>query len=110
MVFTPEGDLLVTERPGRLRIVRDGVLLDEPVSGLPEVLAIGQGAMPQDGREQAGMRDLILHPEFTENRLLYLSYTKPGSDSLGNISVVRGRFENDALSEIEEIFHAFRLW
>lgn len=106
MVFTPEGDLLVTERPGRLRIVRDGVLLDEPVSGLPEVLAIGQGAMPQDGREQAGMRDLILHPEFTENRLLYLSYTKPGPDSLGNIAVVRGRFENDTLSEIEEIFHA----
>ena len=106
MVFTPEGDLLVTERPGRLRIIRDDVLIDDPVEGLPEILAIGQGAMPQDGREQAGMRDLILHPDFAENRLLYLSYTKPGPDSLGNITVVRGRFENDRLSDVEELFHA----
>ena len=106
MVFTPEGDLLVTERPGRLRIIRDDVLIDDPVEGLPEILAIGQGAMPQDGREQAGMRDLILHPDFAENRLLYLSYTKPGPDSLGNIAVVRGRFENDRLSNVEELFHA----
>ena len=106
MVFTPEGDLLVTERPGRLRIIRDDVLIDDPVEGLPEILAIGQGAMPQDGREQAGMRDLVLHPDFAENRLLYLSYTKPGPDSLGNITVVRGRFENDRLSDVEELFHA----
>ena len=106
MVFTPEGDLLVTERPGRLRIIRDDVLIDDPVEGLPEILAIGQGAMPQDGREQAGMRGLILHPDFAENRLLYLSYTKPGPDSLGNIAVVRGRFENDRLSNVEELFHA----
>ena len=106
MVFTPEGDLLVTERPGRLRIIRDDVLIDDPVEGLPEILAIGQGAMPQDGREQAGMRDLVLHPDFAENRLLYLSYTKPGPDSLGNITVVRGHFENDRLSDVEELFHA----
>ena len=106
MVFTPEGDLLVTERPGRLRIIRDDVLIDDPIAGLPEILAIGQGAMPQDGREQAGVRDLILHPDFAENRLLYLSYTKPGADSLGNIAVVRGRLEDDRLSDVEEIFHA----
>ena len=106
MVFTSEGDLLVTERPGRLRIVRDGSLVNDPVEGLPKILAIGQGAMPQDGREQAGMRDVMLHPDFTTNRLLYLSYTKPGADSLGNIAVIRGRFENDRLSEVEEVFHA----
>jgi len=106
MAFTPEGDLLVTERPGRLRIVRNDVLVEEPVEGLPDILAIGQGAMPQDGREQAGMRDLILHPDFATNRLLYLSYTKAGADSLGNIAVVRGRFENDRLYEVEELFHA----
>lgn len=106
MVFTPEGDLLVTERPGRLRIVRNDVLVEEPVEGLPDILAIGQGAMPQDGREQAGMRDLILHPDFATNRLLYLSYTKAGADSLGNIAVVRGRFENDRLYDVEELFHA----
>lgn len=106
MTFTPEGDLLVAERPGRLRIVRDDVLLDQPVEGLPDILATGQGAMPQDGYEQAGMRDVMLHPDFPDNRLLYLSYTKPGADSLGNIAVARGRFENDALSEVEELFHA----
>jgi glucose/arabinose dehydrogenase len=106
MVFTPEGDLLVTERPGRLRIVRDGALIPEPVSGLPEIIALGQGAKSMDGREQAGMRDVILHPDFVSNRLIYLSYTKPGADSLGNLAVARGRFENDRLSDVEEIFHA----
>ena len=106
MVFTPEGDLLVTERPGRLRIVRDGALISEPVAGLPDVIALGQGAKSMDGREQAGMRDVILHPDFVLNRLLYLSYTKPGADSLGNLAVARGRFENDRLSDVEEIFHA----
>jgi glucose/arabinose dehydrogenase len=106
MTFTPEGDLLVTERPGRLRIVRDGVLLPEPVQGLPDILALGQGAMSMNGLEQAGMRDVVLHPDFASNRLLYLSYTKPGADSLGSLAVVRGRFENDRLSEVEEIFHA----
>ncbi len=106
MVFTPEGDLLVTERPGRLRIVRNGALISEPVAGLPEVIALGQGAKSMDGREQAGMRDVILHPNFVSNRLLYISYTKPGADSLGNLAVSRGRFENDRLSDVEEIFHA----
>lgn len=106
MTFTPEGDLLVTERPGRLRIVRHGVLLPEPVAGLPDILALGRGAKSQDGREQAGMRDVVLHPRFASNRLLYISYTKPGAEGLGNLAVARGRFESDRLSEVEEIFHA----
>ena len=106
MAFTPEGDLLVTERPGRLRIVRDDVLLPEPVAGLPEVLFLGSGAISMDGREQAGMRDVILHPDFASNRLLYLSYTKVGPDTLGSLAVARGRFDNDRLSDVEEIFVA----
>lgn len=106
MAFTPEGDLLVTERPGRLRIVRNGVLLPDPVTGLPEILALGRGGMPQDGREQPGMRDVVLHPDFPANRLLYISYTKPGSGGLGNLAVARGRFERDRLSDVQEIFHA----
>jgi glucose/arabinose dehydrogenase len=106
MAFTPEGDLLVTERPARLRIVRKGVLLPEPVAGLPDVLALGRGAMPQDGREQAGMRDVVLHPDFATNRLIYLSYTKPGAGGLGNLAVARARFEHDRLSNVQEIFHA----
>jgi glucose/arabinose dehydrogenase len=106
MAFTPEGDLLVTERPGRLRIIRDGTLLPDSVEGLPDILALGRGAMPMNGLEQAGLRDVVLHPDFASNRLLYLSYVKPGPDSLGTLAVVRGRYENDRLSAVEELFHA----
>jgi glucose/arabinose dehydrogenase len=106
MAFTPEGDLLVTERPGRLRIVRAGELLPDAVEGLPDVVALGRGARSMNGLEQAGMRDVVLHPDFASNRLLYLSYTKPGADSLGTLAVARGRFENDRLTDVEEIFNA----
>ena len=106
MVFTPEGDLLVTERPGRMRIIRDDVLLPDSVEGLPDIIALGRGARAMNGLEQAGLRDVRLHPDFEENRLLYLSYVKPGADSLGNLAVARGRYENDRLHEVEELFHA----
>lgn len=106
ITFTPDGDMLVTERPGRLRIVRRGKLLPTPVAGLPNILALGNGATPQDGREQAGLRDVVLHPRFAENRLLYLSYVKPGANGYGNLAVARGRFESDRLINVQEIFHA----
>ena len=104
--FTPEGDLLVTERPGRLRIIRKGVLLPDSVAGLPPIQAIGRGARALASLEQAGLRDVVLHPDFATNRLLYISYVKPGADSLGSIAVIRGRFENDRLTNVQEIFHA----
>jgi aldose sugar dehydrogenase len=106
MAFTPEGDMLVTERPGRLRIVRKGQLLAAPVAGLPEVLFLGNGATSQDGIEQAGMRDVVLHPQFATNRLVYLSYVKAGANGFGNLAVARGRFENDRLSDVKDIFLA----
>ena len=106
MAFTPEGDLLVTERPGRLRIIRDGVLLPDSVEGLPDIVALGRGARSMNGLEQAGLRDAIPHPDFATNRLLYLSYTKPGADSLGTLTVARGRFDGDRMSDVEEIFQA----
>lgn len=106
MAFTPEGDLLVTERPGRLRIIRDGVLLPDSVGGLPDLIALGRGARSMNGYEQAGLRDVALHPDFDGNRLLYLSYTTPGADSLGPIAIARGRFEDDRLLDVEEIFRA----
>lgn len=97
MAFLPGGDLLVTERPGRLRIIRDGRLLPDPVPGVPEVVAQGQG----------GLLDVMPHPEFASNRLLYLSYSKPKADrERGTTAVLRGRFENDRLSDVEEIFEA----
>ncbi len=106
IAFTPDGDMLVTERPGRLRIVRRGKLLAQPVAGLPNILYLGNGATPQDGREQAGLRDVVLHPKFSENRLLYISFVKPGADGYGNLAVARGRFENDRLTDLQELFHA----
>lgn len=95
MAFLPDGDMLVTERPGRLRLVRNGVLLEDPVPGTPEVFARGQG----------GLLDIALHPDFSTNRLIYLSYSKPvGANS--TTAVARARFENDALLDLEDIFVA----
>lgn len=96
MAFLPGGDLLVTERPGRLRIVRGGKLLPDPVPGVPAVFARGQG----------GLLDVVPHPGFSTNRLLYLSFSKPLPDGGSTTAVVRGRFENDRLSGVEEIFVA----
>ncbi len=106
MAFTPDGDLLVTERPGDLRIVRDGQLLETPVAGLPPVAALGRGARAMNGLEQAGLRDVVLHPDYENNGLLYVSYVKPDADSLGNLAVIRGSFDGERLSDVEEIFHA----
>lgn len=63
MAFLPGGDMLGTKKPGRLRVIRDGVLLEEPVPGLPEVYAAGQ----------AGLLDVVPHPDFITNRLVYLA-------------------------------------
>ena len=97
VAFLPNGDMLVTERPGRLRIVRDGVLQPEPIAGTPRVRYEGQG----------GLLEVALHPEFNSNRLLYLSYSKPNEDaSEGTPAVGRGRLENNSLTDFEEIFEA----
>ena len=97
MAFLPGGDMLITERPGRLRLVRNGVLRMAPVEGVPEVLARGQG----------GLFDVVLHPDFESNRLVYLSYAKPiGDGSEATTAVARGRFENDRLTDVEDIFIA----
>ncbi len=97
IAFLPGGDMLVTERPGRLRIVRNGALLPDSVPGVPRVLAEGQG----------GLLDVVLHPNFAANRLVYLSFSKPvGSGNEATTAVVRGRFENDRLTNVQEIFEA----
>jgi glucose/arabinose dehydrogenase len=95
LAFLPGGDLLVTERPGRLRIIRDGRLLPDAVAGVPAVHAEGQG----------GLLDVVPHPAFESNRLLYLSYAKPVADG-ATTAVSRGRFEGDRLVDVEEIFEA----
>ena len=97
IAFLADGDILITERPGRLRIVREGRLLPDPVPGVPEVLAQGQG----------GLLDVQPHPDFTENRLIYITYSRAYTDLEGARTVlIRGAFQDDALTNIEEIFSA----
>ena len=100
MAFLPNGSILVTERPGRLRIVRDGVLDPNPVAGVPLVRAQGL----------AGLMDLALHPRFNENKLIYFTYHKPVSEASGNnagvITLARGRWDGAALVDVQDIFSA----
>lgn len=95
MVFLPNGDALVTERAGRLRILRDGQILEQPVSGVPEVKAAGQG----------GLMDIILHPDFADNHLLFLSYAHENSDGV-TTRVARARYQDGALSDVDVVFEA----
>jgi len=98
MAWLPNGDMLVTERAGRLRIVRDGNLLPDPVPGVPEVFTTGG---------QAGLFDVLPHPDFADNQYLYLSFAKPLEErGASTTTVVRGRFVNDRLEDVEEIFVA----
>ena len=95
MAWLPNGDMLVTEKPGRLRIVRDGNLLPEPVSGVPEVFYQGQG----------GLFEVLPHPDFATNQTIYLSFAKPVGDN-STTAIIRARLENGNLSDVTEIFAA----
>ena len=92
LAFLPNDDMLVTERVGRLRIVRNGELSPAPVKGVPEVALGGQG----------GLLDVALHPKFMENRLIYLSYVGAGEGGSGT-EVARARLVDDALVDLETI-------
>jgi len=95
LAFLPGGDVLVSEREGRLRVIRDGRLLPRPVRGLPDVRVMGQG----------GLLDLLPHPEFSTNRLLYFSYAAD-LDGGATTHVARARLENDTLSDVDVLFRA----
>jgi len=88
VAFLPDGGMLVTERPGRLRVVHDGKLQPEPVAGVPAVFASGQG----------GLLEVALHPQFAQNGWVYLSYAEPGeggaSTALARAKLVQGRLED----------------
>jgi glucose/arabinose dehydrogenase len=94
LAFLPDSRILVTERPGRLRIVgRDG-RLSEPLTGVPEVAARGQG----------GLLDVAVDPRFNENRLVYLSFSEPGEDGTSGTSVARGRLGDRGLESVEVVY------
>ena len=93
IAFLPDGGMLVTERPGRLRVIRDGVLDPHAISGVPEVRTDGNG----------GLMDVALHPDFSENGLVYLTYTKPVEMGWGAPSLAVGRLEAGALMDVRDL-------
>lgn len=98
LAFLPDGRLLVTERAGRLRIVSPGGALSNPVAGVPDVAARGQG----------GLLDVALAPDFEATGLIYLSYAEPREGGAGT-SVARGRLvESDGMARLERLEVIFR--
>jgi aldose sugar dehydrogenase len=97
LAFLPKGDVLITERGGSLRLFQDGVLVPEPLEGVPsDVLARGL----------SGMMEVALHPQFEQNHLVYLTYTRKLGERLGTVALVRGRLEGTALRDVEDVFVA----
>jgi glucose/arabinose dehydrogenase len=94
LAFLPGGDMLVTERPGRLRLIKNGVLQPNPVAGMPAVRAGGL----------QGLMDVVLHPQFAQNRFVYFSYHRPAGENAGETMLARGRWENDSLVDVRDIF------
>ncbi|HET9567582.1 MAG TPA: PQQ-dependent sugar dehydrogenase, partial [Vicinamibacterales bacterium] len=86
--------ILVTEREGRLRIVRNGKLDPTPIAGTPQVFA----------RVLAGLLDVAPHPRFAENRVIYLSYSKAGENNLTTTALARGVFDGMSLKDVKDIF------
>jgi glucose/arabinose dehydrogenase len=96
LAVLPDGGYLVTERPGRMRLVGADGTLSEPIDGVPDVVAEGQG----------GLLDVAVGPEFASDRMVYFSYAKPMGDGTSATAAARGRLSEDgtALSEVEDIF------
>lgn len=102
LAFLPDGGILVTNRPGELRIIRNDVLDPNPVKGGPESTFAGESGLPGAVH---GYIDVILHPQFNNNRLIYISYTKPMEE--GNAHAVgRGRWTGKAITGFEDIWVA----
>ena len=93
LAWLPDGAMLITERPGRLRIARDGALDPTPIAGLPEVFAENQG----------GLMDVAVHPRFLENQWIYLTYSH-GTNDANRTRIARATFDGSALSDVQVIF------
>jgi glucose/arabinose dehydrogenase len=99
LAFLPSGKMLVTERPGRLRVVTSDGKLSPPVAGLPTV----------DNRGQGGLLDVLLDPDFRSNQLIYWSYAELRENNENNTAVARGKFVDDAsaprVDDVQVIYH-----
>jgi aldose sugar dehydrogenase len=98
MAFLPDGSILVTERAGRLRLIKGGSLQTAPIAGVP---AVHTGS-------QAGLFDIVLHPKFAENNIVYLTYAA-GTAAANGTQVARARFDGSALQDLKVIFKAMPL-
>jgi glucose/arabinose dehydrogenase len=98
--WLPDGSMLITERPGRLRLLKNGVLDPTPISGVPVVKA----------QRLSGLMDVALHPKFAENRIIYLTYNKGREDGMLATVLARGRLEGNALKDVKDIFVAEPWW
>jgi glucose/arabinose dehydrogenase len=95
IAFLPDGRILVTERKGEIRIIKNGQLLEEKIEGVPAVFAQGQG----------GLLDIKLHPDYASNGWIYLTYSKPGEGGAGT-TVARTKLNGNTFTDFQEIFSA----
>lgn len=95
VAFLPDGTILVTERPGRIRIIRDGALVPAPAAGVPDVYV----------DNQAGLFDILVDPDFAENNTLYLSYAH-GTARQNATRIARATFDGATISDLEVIYEA----
>ncbi len=95
LAILPDGDVLVSELTGALRVIRNGKLVAQPVAGVPESLYGGQG----------GLMDVVAHPDYAQNKLVYLSLSVGTADA-NALRVIRGRFNGNALEDIATVFEA----
>ncbi len=93
IAFLPDSGMLVTERPGRVRVIRDDILDPHSIRGVPEVRTDGNG----------GLMDIAVHPNFSENGLVYLTYTKPVENGWGAPALARGRLVDGALTDVRDL-------
>src|SRR5215210_7795989 len=94
LAFLPDGRMLVTERPGRMRLVGLDGTISAPLAGIPGVLVGGQ----------AGLLDVELNPKFPDNRLVYWSYSEPAPDGTAGTAVARGRLKDNGFEQVEVIY------
>ena len=101
LAFTPSGDILVTEREGRLRVIHNGVLDPKPITGGPVARNLGVSGEPGAVH---GYMDIALHPNFSANHLVYISYTKPIDAKTQTVAIARGRLEGNALVDTKDVY------
>jgi glucose/arabinose dehydrogenase len=99
--FLPDGSMLVTERAGRLRIIRNGVLDPKPIAGGPPSYWAGASGAPGAVH---GYMDIALHPKFAQNGFIYLTYTKPLDEKRRVVALARGHWDGHALTNLRDIF------